>query len=251
MPTDFNFNSLGSWPADCIDQQDYMTQLQTQLNAFKNYMLDNSADVVVVSQPTTPSQSQWEFAYVNQTGKSLPIPSAAVLLWYNTSTSELAGQFGTVTGFTQVEPRFYKYNSGLTLVDDFTYNNVAQSSTRSLFDNQSFLPAEITFSIPVTCLVLLHFSTTITANGSGAGVDFMLNEIKVGTSYYQVQPNGGIHENLASARFHITVPVDDLPAGTYTVRPLLGNVGAPASPAALGWGGANNVTLFGVQALAK
>lgn len=248
---DFDFNQLGNWPEDCIDQQDFISQLQTKLNELKDYALQNTADVVVLSQAIEPTQSQWEYAYVTQTGKSLPIPATAVLLWYNTSTSEIAGEFGTITGFPTVEARFYRYNTGLVLVDDFSYDNTARSSTRSLFDNQSVLPTEITFSIPVPCLVILMFSATITANGSGAGVDFMLNETKIGTEYYAVQPNGGIHENLASARFHIAVPVDNLPAGTYTARALLGNVGAPASPAALGWGGANNVTIFGVQAVAK
>jgi len=246
----FDFLSLGAWPSDCFDQEVFIENLQTKLNELREFVDLNASYVILLSQTTEPTQGQWETAWIVQTGLPLPIPASAVLLWYDTTTSTFGGNYGTVTGFSTVYKRVPEYIKGT-----FTYINqindaASHSSLRSLYDNGAALPS-ITFTTYVPTTVIMEFGFTCSAGATNAGSDFMLDNVKLGTQYSSVLPNGGILENFAAPRQFMSFILPAVPAGAHVARPLLGVVGAPATPSTVTWGGLGATTSFSLRAVVE
>jgi hypothetical protein len=246
-----DFTDLGVWPDDCFDQQIFIQTMQDKLNELREYVEANLSSVVILSQATEPTQGQWEAAYTVQTGFALPIPASATLLWYDTTNSQLGGQYGTITGSATVESRTAEYVPGTILVSDVEYDATARSSSASLMGNGAFLP-EITFTTDVICTLFIDFNFVMTTTNVASGVDFMLDGVKLGSQYQAVPPNGGLVENLPITNLQsVSYVLEDMPAGIHTVKPLLGVAGAPGTAPTLAWGGANNVTSFAIRAMVQ
>lgn len=250
MATNFDFNTLGLWPDDCNKQGSFMLALQTKLNSLVSVAQAASADTVLLSQTTEPTQGQWETAYAAQTGKSIPIPPSAQLIWFNPTTSEIAGVYGTFTGTSTVYKRGMRYGSGIIHAMATAYDNVARSSNRTLQENSALLPS-VTITTYVTTTLNLEFSVSITSGGANAGIDFLLNSTKVGTQYSAVAPYDGIISTLGVGRWTCKYVITDLPAGTYVIRPLFGVVGSVYSGTTIAWGGASNVTRLTAEAVVQ
>lgn len=247
MPN-FDFTSLGQWPDDCLRQQLFMLNLQSKLNSLVASAGANGVYTVLLSQTGEPTQGQWETAYTSQTGKSLPIIPSAQLIWFNPTTNEIAGVYGTFTGSTTVYKRSMRYGSGIIHAQASAYDNTARSSNRTLAENYSLLPS-ISLTTYVTTMLKLEFSVSITSGGANAGIDFLVNLTKIGTQYQSIAPYDGIISGLAVGRYTLKYIIPSLNAGTYTLRPMFGVVGSVYTGTNIGWGGANNVTRFTAEAV--
>lgn len=245
-----DLSTLGQWPDDCVRQKYFMLGLQTKLNSLVAASNAASADTVVLSQTSEPTQGQWETAYTAQTGNAIPIPPAAQLIWFNSVTSEIAGVYGTFTGTTTVRKRAMRYGSGIVHASAVAYDNVARSSNRTLQENSALLPS-VTITTYVQTILKLEFSVSITSGGANGAIDFLLNSTKVGTQYAIVAPYDGIVSGLGVGRYTAQFMIDNLPAGVYTIRPLFGTYGSTYSGTVIGWGGANNVTRLSAEAIVK
>lgn len=248
--TDYDFSELGLWPNDCFDQQVYIETLQNKLNEVSEFVTENSSQVVMLSQASEPTQGQWETAWVLQTGGSLPIPSTAVLIWYDSANAVIGGQYGTMPGFVTVSRRIGESVKGTVVYLNTQHDAVARSSTRSLFDNPTILPS-ISFTTYVLCSVIFELEFTCTAGATNAGADFLFDNVKLGTQYYGIQPNGGIIEAFPAARQLVNFTLTDVLPGAHVAKPLLGVAGAPATPVAVGWGGVGNVLSFTVRVVVQ
>lgn len=248
--TSFDFSTLGQWPDDCSRQQIFMLNLQNKLNVMVNAVNAASADTVLLSQTGEPTQGQWETAYTAQTGKAVPIPPSAQLIWFNPTTNEIAGVYGTFTGTTTVYKRGMRYGSGIIHATASALDNTSHTSNRTLQENSAVLPS-ITITTYVQTILNLEFGVSITSGGANAGIDFLLNSVKVGTQYSLIAPYDGIISGLGIGRYTCKYLIDPLPAGTYTIRPLFGVVGSVYSGTNIIWGGANNVTRLYAEAIVK
>lgn len=244
-----NFSSLGQWPNDCVQQQLYMSRLQTKLNALITSANGSIADTVLLTQTAEPNQAQWQTAYTTQTGRSLPIPPSAQLIWVNSLTSEIAGVYGTFTGTTTVQKRTMRYGSGIVHALATAYDVTARSSNRTLSENSALLPT-VTITTYVQTVLKLEFSVSVTSGTVGA-IDFLLNSVKVGTQYGLIAPYDGIVSGVPVGRTTCQYTIDNLPAGTYVIRPLFGAFGSTYSGTTIAWGGANNVTRLSAEAIVK
>lgn len=245
-----DFTTLGQWPDDCSRQQAFMSNLQSKLNTMVAAANATAADSVILSQTAEPTQGQWETAYTAQTGKAIPIPPSAQLIWFNPTTSEIAGVYGTFTGTTTIYKRGMRYGSGIIHTNALVLDQVARSSNRTLQENSSLLPS-VTITTYVQTILKMEFGVSITSGGANAGIDFLLNSVKVGTQYSLIPPYDGILSGLGTGRWTCKYIIDPLPAGTYTIRPLFGVIGSVYSGTNIAWGAANNVTRFYVEAIVK
>lgn len=246
----FDFSALGQWPDDCSRQQLFMLNLQNKLNTMVSSVNSASADVVVLSQTGEPTQGQWETAYTTQTGKSIPVPPSAQLIWFNPTTNEIAGVYGTFTGTSTIYKRGMRYGSGIVHAVASANDINSRTSNRTLQENYSLLPS-VTITTYVQCILNLEFSVSITSGGANAGIDFLLNTTKVGTQYSLVPPYDGIVTGLGVGRYTCKYTIDALPAGTYLIRPLFGVIGSVYSGTNIVWGGGSNVTRLYAEAIVK
>lgn len=246
----FDFTTLGLWPDDCNRQQAYMVNLQNKLNSLVDVAKAGAADSVLLSQTTEPSQGQWETAYTAQTGKAIPISPSAQLIWFNPTTSEIAGLYGTFTGTSTVYKRSMRYGSGIIHAMGVANDIVSHTSNRTLQENAAVLPS-LSFTTYVVTTLNLEFSVSITSGGANAGIDFQLNNTKVGTQYSLVPFYDGLVSTLGVGRWTCKYTITDLPPGIYTLRPMFGVVGSVYSGTNIVWGGGNNVTRLSYEAVVK
>ncbi len=227
-----------------------MQNVQNKLNGLVDDAQALAADTVLLSQTGEPTQGQWETAYTAQTGKAVPIPPSAQLIWFNPTTLEIAGVYGTFTGTSTVYKRGMRYGTGIIHALETAYDAVSHTSNRTLQENAAVLPT-VSITTYVTTSLKLSFSVSITSGGANAGIDFLLNTTKVGTQYSAVPPYDGIVSILAVGRWTCQYIITGLPAGTYTIRPLFGVVGSVYSGTNIIWGGANNVTRLTAEAIVE
>lgn len=247
-------NNLGNWPNDCNNQRAYLQNLETNLQNLELYLTENTAQVVLLSQTTEPTQEQWEDAYTDQTGNALPIPATTQLLWFNTAQDTFGGVFGTIPGSVTVYRREHLYPKNSIV--HYSMSALATSVTgvtSSLYENFSNLPS-ITFTNYVPCRVVMEFSITtqITAGTGTWGVDFLFDGIKVGSQYHSILANSGLQNLDYSGNLTTAIMLNDILPGTHLVRPMWGVTNSPASPPTLAiGGGTRGARILTVKAIAQ
>lgn len=251
--TTLNLNkSLGQWPRNYVDQQQYLNKLLLEFNNFYASVLSNINSDVTLSQIVEPTQNEWEAAWTSQTGLLPPIPPSATLLWYDTSNNTFGGMYGTVEGNATVYRREHIYPRGSTIYLNQNYLNSSISTSTSLYSNNANLPV-LTFSLPCTCHLYIYSAMNVTLSaGTGSwGIDYLVNGVKMGTQVYGAAADYGI-VNTATAGFLACPAVwPNLPAGNYTVQMMFGYVGSPGTPPtlALGAAGVNDGRYMIVRAI--
>lgn len=243
---------LGQWPKNYIDQQQYLNKLITSFNNFYSSVLSNINSDITLSQPVEPTQTEWEAAWISQTGLLPPIPASATLLWYDTSNSTFGGMYGTVEGNATVYRREHVYPRGATIYLNQAFLSTNVSINTSLYANNANMPS-LSFTLPCTCHLYLYAAMNVVSSaGTGAwGIDFLINGVKMGTQIYGAAPDYGI-ANTGTAGFLACPAVwPNLPAGNYTVQMMFGYVGSPGTPptVAVGSAGINDGRYMIVRAI--
>jgi len=219
MATDLS-DLIGLWPEGCTDQETYMNQLISVLNTKWLEVQSGSSRILTISQPIEPSQAQWESQWVIQTGYPLPIPSSAVLVWYNNATSKLAGIFGTAAGYPTVFRREHQYPIGSTISYQRASLATAQVINTSIGQNRAVLPF-ITLVMTQKFHLFMEFGMGVTCTVQ-CGVDFLVNNVKVGTSELGINPDGGISVITSSGYLRASHLMLNLIPGTYTIAGMFG-----------------------------
>lgn len=70
------------WPVSYVEQALFVQKMEAELNR-----LEAAQQSVVLEQATRPIQKEWEQAYVQQTGRNLPITPGSKLIWWDWRTN--------------------------------------------------------------------------------------------------------------------------------------------------------------------
>lgn len=221
-----NFSSqLGTWPSDCIGQQQYIDRLRQLLTNTVTYFNSLSADAIYLKQDIEPTQLEWEAAWLAQTSKSLPISAGGTLLWWDTVSGVLGGVYGTVVGSGIVYKRENSYVKGSAYyIGSDVETTTITGLTSAILANGSIMPS-LTFYIPTACNLDIYCAVpfAITAGTPTLGIDAVLDGVKLGSEApYSFNPNRGVVEGTANGILTCRLLIPSVAAGTYTVRPAFG-----------------------------
>lgn len=243
---------LGPWPADIIDQREWVSRLSTYLNAIYDYINLHASDVVTIEDVTVPNQAAWETAYTTQTGKALPIPPNAVLIWWDSLNNRLGGIFGTTTASGTVLNRAPRYAPGQLVYIDSDHNSTLQTIAVQVGEPVANLPV-LNFTLPVRCHLEVYGSAyfTIAANSGPFGWDVWLDGIKVGTAYHGVPSDAALFQSAVASLINGRIDIPNVDAGAHTLEMLIGYSGAQAVPVQVTVGGATSTGNGLVHLLAR
>src|SRR5215213_6227149 len=115
MSIDF-FTQLSQFPQDELSRLIWFEQMKVLLNNLDTQVNASMIDTVTLSQASLPSQANWETAYTSQTGKALPIPPTARLLWWDTTNNRFGGVFGTLNNDDTVYARASANSKGANAI---------------------------------------------------------------------------------------------------------------------------------------
>ena len=230
----FDFNELGQWPVNPIDQQRYIDRMKTLMTQAVSYFDSEAARSITLEQIFPPSQSEWESAWLLQSGQALPIASNARLLWWKTDTLEFGGEFGTVKGDETVYRRESLYPVGAIVLMAQNYLPILEDTMDWQIGNPnsySLLPA-LSYTLPTACDVEVILKVeAVLASGTGAwGIDFLSDGVKIGTSELGIASNFGISGADGTGEVVVYHILTNIPAGAHTLQMIAGYFGAPATP---------------------
>lgn len=228
---------LGLWPEGCADQETYLNQLVSILNTKWLEIQNGASRVLTISQTIEPTQAQWESQWIIQTGNPLPIPSSAVLVWYNTTLAKIGGVYGTAAGYSVIGRREHQYPIGSTVYLNRASLYSAQSITTSIVSNNAVMPT-LTLTLTQKAHLMMEFMLGVTCTVN-CGIDFMVNGTKIGTSEFGLAPDAGLANIGANGILHAKHVMLNLIPGTYVVQAMFGLVN----------GGAGTLTIGGPTAL--
>jgi hypothetical protein len=239
---------IGLWPEGCADQETYLNQMISILNTKWIEVQNGSSRVLTISQATEPTQAQWESQWVIQTGYALPIPSSAVLVWYNNYTAKIGGIYGTAAGFSTVFRREHQSPIGSTIYFNRASLISAQSITTNLVATAAIMPS-LTFTITQKAHFLLEFilgvGTTV-----ACGADFLVNGVKIGTTNGGAAPDNGIVQCSVNSILRASYSMLNMLPGTYTIQALCGLNGSTTGTITVGGATALGARSLIVRAIA-
>ena len=221
------FSKLPAFPRDPMSQVIWIDRLKEILTNRDTEIKNLEVDVVTIAQGSVPSQANWESAYTTQTGKSLPIPPSARLIWFNTNINAVGAIYGTLTnsgGVVYLQQNRFSKGNIIDIVVNSAYDatlGVAYALGEVLGDHPA---VEVFIAVPARLLMSYIVGVQFTAGTGVVGADFLLNGIKVGSTYYNLPVTEGITRSSTSVAFvtHAWTPV--LEPGTYEVQPIFGIV---------------------------
>lgn len=162
------------WPPTFAAQTVYVKELIDRINE-----VVAARKKIIIRSYNEPTQSEWEAAYVTQTGLPLPIPVGTKLLWRNYSTGDVLwftmsndaalGDYSSGTPFQAVDTSFPKSTFRLLAVTDTQYVPSGISDLlpahHIAFANKTFLsPLEKMLNQIVSMLIVYKLRSTQTAN---------------------------------------------------------------------------------------
>ncbi len=219
MSIDF-FAQLPIWPRDVVDQIDWFNRLKMLLNNWDATINAGVVDAVTLEAATEPSQSDWETAYTTQTGKALPIPPTARLLWWDTTNSRQGGVYGTLTNDDTVYPRSSINSPGSVAI--FETEALTATHTVDYVIGESLVnhPAlDVTLTVPMK--LFLTYTLIAQVSAASAGADFLIDGVKQGTLHLGLASNRGF-EVQAHGQCIATLLTPTLDPGTYTIQAIFG-----------------------------
>lgn len=224
-------SQFGPWPSDLIDQRMWMNRMGAYLTDLYNYIQTNAADVVIVYSDTPPDQPTWESEYENQTGKTLPIPPNATLIWWNTTDNTLGGVFGTTWSDPTVQNRATRFAPG-NVVALKTAIQVPSLTVGQIPIGTRFTGSpSVTFTTPVITDVEVYITAGIGFSGANpVGVDIWMDGAKVGTEVFQIPVDGTLLTLTSSGTVSGRFVLEAIPPGNHQVELLIGYAGAPIPP---------------------
>ena len=232
MSSIINLN-LGTFPTDSSKQALYMNQLLQNLKQFEVYVDAKTADMILLQQPSEPTQSEWEIAWLAQTGKSMPLSKGAVFTWWDTVNNCLGGCYGILLDDTVVRRKDPKYvRSGIV----FKENTVVQAPVAAaayLIGTNLVNHPVVTFTANQKVELEIEGVVPVTYNsGTGdIGMDFLLDGVKVGTTLFTLSDAQAIFNIPGSGVLSGTIVVPDVSAGAHTLQMIVGSLDNDATPA--------------------
>lgn len=242
---------LGQFPINPSGQITYINQLKLLLSQFQTYVDSNTSDIILLPQVSEPTQSEWEMAWLQQTGKTLPISTSAIFYWWDVGINDLGGVYGILLDTTDVVRKDAKYpRSGLVLYET-AYKSSAETVNTQIGSDHSVHPS-VTITVPV--VVRLEMTYTFWADrvtGTGAvAADFLLNGVKVGNQYYGLASDQGLYSIENSGQMRAFADIPNVLPGSYTIQTIFGYVGVDSSPPTFAIGGTASATgNFGIRSL--
>lgn len=218
---------LPPFPRDPLDQIAWFNRLKTLLNNM-DAAIDNAVvDVVTLEQTTLPSQATWETAYTSQTGKSLPIPPSARLLWWDTTNARFGGVFGTLTNDDTVYARLSLNAPGAVHLMENDIVTGTQSVDYNIGENLAHYPSvTVSPNVAVKFRLALSLSLALSSGSGSWGGDFLINGVKIGGVYYALASNRGILERTTAGQILIKAETPTLEPDTYEIQAIFGRTNA-------------------------
>ncbi len=241
------FLQLPVFPNNYIDQIIFFEMLKTAAQNATNFALANNSGVAQVSSASEPNQAQWEAAWVAK-GYALPIPPSAILIWWNSTSNIVGGQYGTTpTSAGTVYSRDTRNPRGGTNFYDVVELSAAVASTVSIGVANTNHPS-LTFTLEVLSDLILTYalSVDITVGTGEFGGDFLLDGIKVGTNLHALPANIGISNAAFGGPLYVEARVPNVAPGSHTVQAIMGVIKSPITPPTLAYGG---LTAYGIRTL--
>jgi hypothetical protein len=224
MSIDF-FAQLPVWPREHLDQSDWLDRMKMLLNNLDAQINAGVVDVVTVEASTEPSQATWETAYTTQTGKALPIPATARLIWWDTTNSQHGGVYGTLSNDDTVYPRGSLNSPGSIGLMESASLTASHTVDYVIGENLVNHPT-VTVLINLPMKLRLIYSLVPSVSAASAGADFLINGVKAGTLYYSLASNRGIVEVQANGQCIASLETPTLNPGTYIIQAIFGRTNA-------------------------
>lgn len=236
-------NSIPSiWPVDCVGQQRFVSSLINSLDQAITLFNSNRLYTVFLKQVKEPTKAEWESAWMIQTGRSLPIPPNAELLWYNVISGKLDGVYKT-TPNDGTPVRLDTGAPGTVAARAHNYAFATTSATIAISERTDMPTVSITTTRTCT-LYLKGFTSVDISSGSGTwGLDLSVNGTRMGVTNEGLLVDQGLVEFSRSSAATIEYVLQNQPAGTYEVKLLMGVVDSPGTPPTLDIDGASYLSV--------
>jgi hypothetical protein len=243
-------NQLGVWPNDIGSQIIWVDKLKALLQQMDTELAETAHFVVELQQATEPSQAEWEAAWLFQTGRPLPISKAADLIWWDTSEDYIGGLYGVLLDSTTVQRKDPKNPRNSVALYQIDSEVDAQSITANIgADNTPYPSIDFTNSQPLRLELEFQMFVDL-ASGTGVfGADFLVDGVKVGSSYYGVSTDQGIICMNASGFLRVVADIPEVAPGSHTVQVIFGVCGVNPTPPTLDIGGLSAAGGFGARQL--
>lgn len=230
------FNQLSIFPRDPLDQIDWFNQLKTLLNNADAAIGAALVDVVTLEQSSLPSQANWETAYTTQTGKAVPIPPSAKLLWWDTTNNRFGGEFGTLTNDDTVYPRLSLNSPGAIHLLERDSVTGTQTVDYVIGENLAHYPAiSISPNVPVILQMTLTMMTTLSSGSGSWGGDFLINGVKHGSlTPHLLASDRGLIERSTTGQLVVIDSTVTLDPGDYEIQAIFGRTNATTPTVSVG-----------------
>jgi hypothetical protein len=246
-----NFD-LGLWPSDVASQRLFINQLMNQLGIMNTFVNERTSDFVEITQATEPTQDEWELAWLQQTGKQLPISKNAVLHWIDTVTGDLGGVYGVLLDSTNVLRKDSKYVRGGIGFFGSAQDGPGGTGVAFQIGEKNSEHSSLTFTLNQSMDLELTYQlyVSLTSGAGSWGADFLLDGSKVGTDLLGINLNMGIVNTEIGGLVYTTIIVPNVEAGEHTVQAIFGYTGIDATPPSLDFGqAADGILLLTVKGI--
>lgn len=231
---------LPRWPVGNIKKQSlYFERLKTEINNLYNLVIAQTGVILLLEQTTEPLQAEWEAEYLIQTGQSPPLPANSTLVWWDTGNNRLGGYYTTVQGKTDVYAFEPAYAPGTIINDTFVSVDAARTNGTNINVQVAPIPS-LTINIPVRCTLNIVGFAPVDLTGE-AGMDFLVNGEKIGTTRFEVNSDTGLvtTENTHPLTAEVSYEVEP---GDYNISMLIGPVNG--STGSVSYGGTLGPTVL-------
>jgi hypothetical protein len=182
------------WPKTRHDQRSAMRRLLALIDTLHDEWASLLVPVLQINQDTLPSTGDWQNLWLAE-GNTLPIPTGARLLWYNTALQNYGGSYTSIDGdIVRAEGLQFAGKS------DFVPFKVVDSTSEVGYNGTTLtdLNNPITFTIEQSAYLIFRIPLLLTLSGTGitqyTKLNYSLNGVTQITNPVATQPGLLVNE---------------------------------------------------------
>lgn len=223
---------LGPFPTDPAKAAIYMQQLLQNMKNFEEFVQDKASYVVRIEQAAEPTQTEWEMAWLVQTGRPMPMSKGAIFIWWDSTLDELGGMYGILKDDTTVRRRDPKYVRGGIVTRESTVTAATVDGVAYLIGTNLANHPSLSFTCNQEIDLEIEGIAPITYNSGTAdvGMDFILDGERVGTRVASLSDDQAIFNLPGSGVLHGIITVPGVSAGAHTVQTVIGSLASVVTP---------------------
>ena len=220
------------WSNNYTDQLYAWDQLKIELMNKDAELRNSTRQTVILEGGNAPSISQWEAAWVEQTGYPLPIPTSAELI--HVINNNVVTLYRILPDGTLVENSPNTPKKGVYLLRATNFPT-GVSTTSNFFTTPSIPLGNISIDryswIELGISAYFNVVTAPVPTSSVFAIDFYANSAKLSTLYFNTSVSAPyMFLGRESAYINVWMLIPNFAPGTYTLSCGIGNTGNPTTP---------------------